>query len=947
MRKVFLGISLLGSTIVTYAQQPAKKPLDHSVYDSWQSIGTKLISNNGQWIVYAVMVQEGDADLVISNRKTGQSIQVPRGSNPVITEDSRYVICSIKPLFKDTREAKIKKKKAAEMPKDSLAIIPLGQTGIQKFPGLKSFKTPEKGSGLLAWLQEKPADTAKNKGNKTPKDFTDADRADDDKTPAAGSESGTLIIRQLLSGREDTIKNVKEYVFSKPGNHLLVETGADKKDSLSRNSVLRWQTATRKADTLSRGNTDYKQFAFDEKGEQAAWFGTSDAEKALQPFYKLYYFKPGQDSAIEAAGKNSSGIPANWTISSNSLIYFSKNGQRLFFGTAPILPVKDTNIVDFEVAKVDIWNYKDDYLQPMQLKNADKELKRNYAAVYYPAGNRIVQLGAEDLETLITAAEGNSTNALGYTDKGERVPLQWVGRTLKTAWLVNVNDGTRKKIKEKLDGQFFISPEGKYITWYDLVNKQWFSYDNNTGTVVNISKGIPTKVYDEEDDHPDAPEAYGIAGWMANDAAVYIYDRYDIWETDPAGKKAPVNITQGAGRRDKIRFRYLRLDPEQRFFTPNETLMLSAFQDSTKYNGFYQQPLPGKNGKTKPLSQLVLGPYTYSDLQKAKEANAYTFIRSRYEISPNVFAGDNIAGATALSHTNPQQQTYNWGSASLYKWTTFSGKPAEGILYKPEDFDSTKQYPVIFYFYEKLTDGLYSYQPPAPTPSRLNISFFVSRGYLVFAPDISYENGYPGKSAYDYIVSAAEDLAKKLWADGKNMGIQGQSWGGYQVAFLITQTNLFKAAWAGAPVANMTSAYGGIRWESGMNRQFQYEHSQSRIGAPLWDKPELYIENSPLFNLPRVTTPVAIMSNDADGAVPWYQGIELFTGLRRLGKPVWLLNYNNEAHNLVQRQNRKDIQRREQQFFDHFLKGAPAPQWLEKGVPATEKGINWGWDLQQ
>jgi dipeptidyl aminopeptidase/acylaminoacyl peptidase len=948
MRKVFLGISLLGSALFTYAQQPAKKPLDHSVYDSWQSIGTKLISNNGQWVVYTVVVQEGDASLLIYDRKTGQTTSIPRGSSPVITEDSRYVICSIKPLFKDTREAKIKKKKAAEMPKDSLAIITLGQPDILKFPAVKSFKTPEKGSGLLAYLLEKPAaDTAKAKGHKASKAAADNDRADDDKAAGSTTESGSLVIRQLLSGNQDTLKNVKEYTFSKPGNQLLAEIAADKKDSLSRNGVLLWHTAGRKADTLSRGNTDYKQFAFDEKGEQAAYFGTSDAEKALQPFYQLYYFKPGQDSALQVAGKNSSGIPANWTISANSNIYFSKDGQRLFFGTAPILPVKDTNVVDFEVAKVDIWNYKDDYLQPMQLKNADKELKRSYAAVYYPAAKRIVQLSDKDLETVITTAEGNSSNALGYTDKGERIPMQWVGRTLKTAYLVNVNDGTRKKIKEKLDGNFYISPNGKYIIWYDLVNRQWFSYDNATGISNNISKGIPTKVYDEEDDHPDVPDAYGIAGWLANDAAVYIYDRYDIWETDPSGKKSPVNLTQGLGRKEKIRFRYLRLNPEEKYFTPGQHLMLTAFQDSTKYNGFYEQELPGKNGKIKAIKQVVSGPFSYADLQQAKDAKVYTYTKSSYELSPDVFTGNNIAQATRISRTNPQQQEYNWGTASLYKWTTFSGKPAEGILYKPENFDATKQYPVIFYFYEKLTDGLYSYQAPAPTPSRLNISFFVSRGYLVFAPDISYENGYPGKSAYDYIVSAAEDLAKKPWANGKNMGIQGQSWGGYQVAYLITQTNLFKAAWAGAPVANMTSAYGGIRWESGMNRQFQYEHSQSRIGATLWDKPELYIENSPLFNLPRVTTPVAIMSNDADGAVPWYQGIEMFTGLRRLGKPVWLLNYNNEAHNLVQRQNRKDIQRREQQFFDHFLKGAPAPQWLESGVPATEKGINWGWDLQQ
>jgi dipeptidyl aminopeptidase/acylaminoacyl peptidase len=252
---------------------------------------------------------------------------------------------------------------------------------------------------------------------------------------------------------------------------------------------------------------------------------------------------------------------------------------------------------------------------------------------------------------------------------------------------------------------------------------------------------------------------------------------------------------------------------------------------------------------------------------------------------------------------------------------------------------------MIAYFYEKVSETLYSYQAPAPTPSRLPISFFVSNGYLVFTPDISYETGHPGKSAVEYVNSGVEYLKKNSWVDGKHLGIQGQSWGGYQVAYLITVNNMYAAAWAGAPVVNMTSAYGGIRWESGNNRQSQYEHGQSRIGASLWTRPDLYMENSPLFHLPNVHTPVAIMSNDADGAVPYYQGIEMFTALRRLNKPVWLLMYNGEAHNLVQRQNRKDITIREQQFFDHFLKGAPMPAWMATGVPAIEKGKNWGFEL--
>lgn len=254
---------------------------------------------------------------------------------------------------------------------------------------------------------------------------------------------------------------------------------------------------------------------------------------------------------------------------------------------------------------------------------------------------------------------------------------------------------------------------------------------------------------------------------------------------------------------------------------------------------------------------------------------------------------------------------------------------------------------MICYFYETLSDGLNQYIPPAPTPSRLNISFFVSRGYIVFAPDIHYGTGHPGKDAYDYVVSGARALVKKGFVDSTKMGLQGQSWGGYQVAYLITATNLFRAAWAGAPVANMTSAYGGIRWESGLNRQFQYERSQSRIGASLWEKPKLYIESSPLFRLPNVKTPLVVMSNDADGAVPWYQGIELFTAMRRLGKQVWMLTYNGEAHNLVERKNRKDIQIREQQYFDWLLKGEKPPKWITGGVPAVKKGKDWGLEISE
>jgi dipeptidyl aminopeptidase/acylaminoacyl peptidase len=272
----------------------------------------------------------------------------------------------------------------------------------------------------------------------------------------------------------------------------------------------------------------------------------------------------------------------------------------------------------------------------------------------------------------------------------------------------------------------------------------------------------------------------------------------------------------------------------------------------------------------------------------------------------------------------------------------FDGKMSEGILYKPQNFDPNKKYPIIFYFYERDADGLYSYRAPAPSASTINVPYFVSNEYLVFDPNIYYKTGEPGQSAYNSVVSAAKYLSKMPWVDSTRMGIQGQSWGGYQVTYLVTKTNIFRAAEAGAPVSNMTSAYGGVRWGAGISRQFQYEKTQSRLGATLWQRPDLYIKNSALFSADKITTPLLIMHNDADGAVPWYQGIELFTAMKRLGKKVWMLEYNGEDHNLVERKNRKDLSVRLSQFFDYYLKDAKPADWIKYGVPATQKGINWG-----
>lgn len=938
MQKSLTFIFLLLASIV-YAQ---KKPLNHSVYDTWESVGQKQLSNNGQWALYTILQQEGDAKLYINSLKTNTKLTIPRGNKAQFSADSKFAAFIIKPFYTDIRQAKIKKKKADEMPKDSLGIANLTSNAVIKVARVKSFKMPENGFGYLAYQLEK-ADTVKKASNTSKTDHEDFWADEEPSTQNKNTEGTDLIVKNLNSGVDRIFKYVSDYTFSKDGKQLVFACTGSKKDKQAPQGVFLLNTEKGTLKTLVKGKGNFKNFVFDEENEHLAFLGEQSPEKQEVKDYNVYFNSLSLDTAQILVDKDIPGLPVKWSVSGDGKINFSKEGTKLYFGIAPIKKTKDTTLIDFENAKLDVWNYKDDYLQPMQLKNLDKEQKRSYLSVIdiYSSDPRIVPLTDTKLPYAEMVNEGNASFAFASTDYGKRIESQWNGSTNKDYFLVDVKTGQRRKVIENLNGNAFISPNGNYVVYFDKKTSNWLTINILTNKLTQLTNGLSVKFTDEDNDVPDNPSAYGIAAWTEDDKTVLIYDKYDIWQFSPDGKTAPKNITNGFGRQSKITFRYEKVDAESRFLASRADIWLDAFNHITKESGFYRT----KIGDVKNPELVVMNKVKYSNLIKAKDAEMYIYDKASYTQTPNVYVSADLKAESKLSNTNIQQQNYNWGTSELVKWTTPKGLQSEGILYKPENFDATKKYPMIVYFYEKLSDSLYAYNPPAPTRSRLNISYFVSNGYLVFAPDITYITGQPGQSAVEFINSGVENLKKNTWVDGNKIGIQGQSWGGYQVAYLITQTNMYAAAWAGAPVANMTSAYGGIRWESGINRQFQYEKQQSRIGATLWEKPELYIQNSPLFMLPKVNTPLVIMANDADGAVPWYQGIELFTGLRRLGKPVWMLNYNNEAHNLTQRQNRKDIQIREQQFFDYYLKGAKAPVWMTQGIPATEKGKTWGFEL--
>ena len=965
MKCFILLLSLFTISEFTFSQ---KKPLDHSVYNSWQSIGERMISNDGKWVVYTIDVQEGDNQLVIQSSDAKYKKEVPRGYSALITEDSRFVVFKIKPLFSETREARIKKRRLDDFPKDTLAIVELGKEEIWKKAKIKGYKTPQKNFGWLAYLSEKQTDKINKlidaktndsllrvidslkvvineirSGDKRRTKDDNINRFAADDTTVKSGIGSDLMLRNLITGNERMYRNVSDFYFSKNGAKLLMQVKCDPKDSLSKSFVILLDIRSDKLDTVSRGINEFRNMAMTDDGSKLAYTAERDARpKDLQKFFKLWYYTAGMDSAVLLADRFSAGMQLGMTVSENAALNFSKSGQRLFFGTSPIQAPKDTSLVDMDLVKVDVWHYKDDYLQTAQLNRLQQDLKENFLAVYDFSDNSIKQLGSKELPQIIQTNEGDGDTFIGVTDYDKRIESQWQGYTRKDIYAIDVNKGAKNLIKKDLYGIVYPSSTGKYIVWYDREKKSYFSWDG--ADTRNITTKIKVPLFDEENDVPDLPSPYGVMGWGKDDSAVFVYDRYDIWQVDPTGETNPLIFEDDQHYRDKkIRIRYIKTDPDEKFISKTDSLLFRLFDVNSKNESLHYTTLAGH-----PYTQLrAESALSFGNVLKAKNYDKFIYTKESFVRPPDLYSlnetiNSRLGFEEQLSQINQQQKNYRWGTAELFKWKAYNGKQATGIVYKPENFDPSKKYPLICYFYEKLSDNLNTYIAPGPIRSAVNVSFFVSRGYIIFMPDIEYEIGHPGKSAYNYIVSGARALVKKGWVDSTNMAIQGHSWGGYQVAQLVTMTKMFKAAWAGAPVANMTSAYGGIRWESGLNRQFQYEKSQSRIGASLWDKPQLYMENSPLFHLKNVTTPLVIMHNDNDGAVPWYQGIELFTAMRRLGKKVWMFNYNGEGHGLTDRKDKLDYQIRMQQFFDWILKGESPAEWIIEGVPAVKKGKDWG-----
>jgi len=916
MRNFPIAFLLLCLPILSFGQ--SKKALDHKDFAIWNQISRKLISNNGTWVAYEVQPGEGNPTLHLYNGISAETTTFDRGSRPQFTNNSQFAVFTLKADHESLLSMRKSGTKKKDLPGDTLAIYNLNTGAITKVAETSSHQVPAKWDDWVAYKQEM---MIKKDSSAKPEKRTD------------------LILHYLPNGNTFSLAAVGDFTLAKEAPIVLASSkGAEEVKAAG---VYHFDASTRSWTTIHEQKGDYKQLALDKNGQQAAFLANFDTSKQSRvDYFELYLYNESQN-LLKIADADAAFLPENWLISDNGQLSFSENTSRLFFGIAPEPVLQDTALLPEEIVNVEVWNYKDKTLYTRQEVQANREKRRTFQCVYDLASNRIIQLGSTELPEVRLGNEGNGPYALAYTETPYLERLSWEGGpTYKDVYLIDLKSGQRKSIAKELRGSPALSPEGKYVYWYSVQDTAWYAYATYNNKLVQLTNNDKVAFYNELNDSPNHPSTYGIAGWTKDDDFILIYDRYDVWYVDPSKNLAHNNLTNG--RAQKRISRYVWLDRDERSIEEVSPMLMHYRDEATWEQGYYWF-----NIHTGTKNTVQSGDYAFTSRPlKAKNANSFVFTKETYQEFPDLQYGrEGLDQAQKISEANPQQASYNWGSIEPYTWTSTDGQKLTGLLLKPEGFDPEKQYPMIVNFYERSSQGLHSYRTPTPHRSTINYPFYVSRGYLIFNPDIPYREGYPGESAYNAVLSGVTSLIDDGFVDKENIGLQGHSWGGYQIAHIITKTDMFKCVESGAPVVNMFSAYGGIRWASGMSRMFQYEHTQSRIGATIWDKPLRYIENSPIFFLDKINTPVLILHNDNDGAVPWYQGIEFFVGMRRLGKPAWMLNYNDEPHWPLKLQNRKDFQLRMSQFFDYYLKAAPMPRWMEEGVPAIEKGINQRLDL--
>ena len=871
------------------------------------------ISRYGDRVAYSLQKDRGDGKVVITSLENDAEWEVERGFNPSITRDGLWVASYIEPPAEKKYNPYLNDD---EVPPQGMALVNAENGEKQEYEDVIRFSFSNDSRWVIYQKGEQPdVDDQTSRSDYGSQIFlhelgTDSYEEIDFVKDFSVDSTSTWLVYSVAdtSGEENGLyaQNLED-----GGDPLTIHEGPD-----NRYTGLTWHNSS-------------KQLGFLESGVDAEHEETGPATLRV-------WDGENQDLTVLA---DSDDAPAGWLIPSHANLTWNDDGDRLFFGYQPEEMFRlarteeedkdpdDFDLYDFDTILdekgLDVWHWEDPKIKTHEKQTWENRRDHTYLAVHHLDQNETVALADEEMRNVQVSEK--SDFALGFDDQPYRQLRTWDG-TYYDYFVVDLRDGSRERVVDKIRGfNAQISPGGKYVAFYEYPH--WHLYSVEEGTIINLTDELEHPFYNELHDRIEPAPSYGVAGWTEDDESLLIYDRFDIWQFDTNGGH-PQKITGGYGRENDIQLRIEDLDPETEYFSGGETLFLSAFNERNKQYGFYEGSVGGNS-----VSQHVKGEYRYTFIDKAPGTDRILYSRENFNEYPDLWVADTeLDGSRQISEANPQVEDFAWGEAELVEWKSVDGKPHQGVLIYPGDYDPDETYPVFIYYYERYSQRLHHFDEQVLN-HRPNIPQYTSDGYAFFMPDVWYTDGQPGYSATKSIVPGVHKLIEKGVADPDAIGIHGHSWSGYKTANIITETDIFAAALAGAPVSNMTSAYSGIRWGTGLARQFQYEQTQSRLGGSLWEKRELYIENSPVFQADRINTPLLQWFGDEDGAVPWEQGIELALALRRLDKDSWFLQYRGEPHHLQQYPNMVDFSIKMKEFFDHYLKGESMPEWMEEGQP--------------
>jgi dipeptidyl aminopeptidase/acylaminoacyl peptidase len=867
---------------------PSIKPSD---YAKWQNLGSYSVSDDGNWVSWTVSLVDGDDTLYIKNASSGKLYKYALSSGASFSTGSKWVAFRVgyseKQIEKMTEQKKPVKYKA------KLLDLTTGKERV--FENISSFSLTKDANHLIMTGY-----------------------------PPENSKVRDLFIYNLKTFTLKNIGNISEYSINKPGNRLAYIISAENKKG---NGVELMNLDNYGVTFIENDTATYKSLVWEREGNALAFLKAFSDTGYVEQNHILFtvrniYLKPETKSYNPATDKT---FPEKMRISENYRPSIALDQKTLFFGVYKwtVKEKKEKKPAETEkLPGVDIWHWKDDPVQPTQKVTYENDKNYTYLFAWTPDQNKAVRITDEDMRE--GRPNGDGHYVLATNDK----PYQPAFREdYYDHYSVNTATGEKKLVLKNFSNIYGSSPAGKYALYFK--DKCWWVYDFVKDTHINLTKDIPTVFWNTRDDHPiEVKPPFGSGGWFRDDKAVLLYDEYDVWKISFDGSK-PVRLTNG--KENKIIFRVTRISFEFPYLDPLKDLYFTAFGDIDKKMGYYRLTLKNK------FEKLLYEDKAISGLSKAEKSDFFIYTSETYSSSRNVYrTGYSFTDAIRISDTNPQQAKFAWGKSELIQFKNKDGKELQGALFYPANYEPGKKYPMIVYIYEIRSNVLNQYVSPSPRSS-YNTTNYTSQGYFIFQPDIVYKTNHPGESAVECVVPAVEAVLKTGMIDEKKIGIMGHSWGAYQTAFIITQTKLFSAAVAGAPLIDMISMYNEIYWNSGSPNQNIFEVSQGRLREPWWVIMQDYMNNSPMYQAQKIITPLLVTFGNSDGAVDWHQGIEMFTTMRRMEKPFIMLVYDGENHSLAKKENQLDYTKKVNDFFNHYLMGTEGPAWIEKGKTYLDK----------